>query len=130
MDPISDMLTRIRNALHAKQRQLEIPYSKLKYEIARVLMQEGYISNFQELGNQGVKKKILIQLKYGENGKSVIYGLKRISKQSRRVYVKCDEIPKVIGGLGIVIISTPKGIITGQEAQNEHMGGEVLCYIW
>jgi small subunit ribosomal protein S8 len=130
MDPISDMLTRIRNALHAKQRQVEIPYSKMKYEIARVLMQEGYISNFQEIGDQAIKKQISIQLKYGDNGKSIIYGLKRISKQSRRVYVQCDKIPKVIGGLGVVILSTHKGIITGQEAQNEHLGGEVLCYVW
>jgi small subunit ribosomal protein S8 len=130
MDPISDMLTRIRNALHAKQRQVEIPYSKMKYEIARVLMQEGYISNFQEVGDDAIKKQISIQLKYGDNGKSIIYGLKRISKQSRRVYVKCDEIPKVIGGLGVVILSTHKGIITGQEAQHDHLGGEVLCYVW
>jgi small subunit ribosomal protein S8 len=130
MDPISDMLTRIRNALHAKQRQVDIPYSRLRYEIARVLMQEGYISNFQEAGEGPVKKQISIQLKYGDNGKSIIYGLKRISKQSRRVYVQCDEIPKVIGGLGVVILSTNKGVLTGQEAQNENLGGEVLCYVW
>lgn len=130
MDPITDMLTRIRNAIHARQRQVEIPYSKLKFEIARILMQEGYISNFLEIGDQGVKKKILIQLKYTENGKPVIYGLKRVSKQSRRIYVKADEIPKVIGGLGIAILSTPKGILTDREARAEHTGGEVLCYVW
>ncbi len=130
MDSISDMLTRIRNAMHSKQRQVEIPYSKLKYEIARVLMQEGYISNFQEMGNEGVKKKILVQLKYSEDGKPIIYGLKRISKPSRRVYVKCDELPKVIGGMGVTILSTPKGILTDREARNEQVGGEVLCQVW
>jgi small subunit ribosomal protein S8 len=130
MDPISDMLTRIRNAMHAKQKQVEIPYSKLKYEIAKVLMLEGYISNFQEAVNEGSKKKIIIQLKYTENDKPVIYGLKRISKPSRRIYVKCDEIPKVIGGLGIAILSTPKGILTDREARNEQVGGEVLCQVW
>jgi len=130
MDPISDMLTRIRNAMHAKQKQVEIPYSKLKYEIAKVLMLEGYISNFQEAVNEGSKKKIIIQLKYTENDKPVIYGLKRISKPSRRIYVKYDEIPKVIGGLGIAILSTPKGILTDREARNEQVGGEVLCQVW
>lgn len=130
MDPISDMLTRMRNAMHAKQKQVEIPYSKLKYEIAKVLMLEGYISNFQEAVNEGSKKKIIIQLKYTENDKPVIYGLKRISKPSRRIYVKCDEIPKVIGGLGIAILSTPKGILTDREARNEQVGGEVLCQVW
>ena len=130
MDPISDMLTRMRNAMHAKQKQVEIPYSKLKYEIAKVLMLEGYISNFQEAVNEGSEKKILIQLKYTENDKPVIFGLKRISKPSRRIYVKCDEIPKVIGGLGIAILSTPKGILTDREARNEQVGGEVLCQVW
>jgi small subunit ribosomal protein S8 len=130
MDPISDMLSSLRNALHANQRQVEIPYSKLKYEIARVLMQEGYISNFQEIVNHGAKKKIVIQLKYTENARPAICRLRRISKQSRRVYVKCDKIPKVIGGLGIAIISTPKGILTDREARNENVGGEVLCYVW
>lgn len=130
MDPISDMLTRIRNAIHSRQRQVEIPYSKLKFEIARVLLQEGYISNFQEIGEQGKKKKIIIQLKYTENGKPVIFGLKRISKPSRRSYVKWDEVPKVIGGLGIAVLSTPKGILTDREARAEHVGGEILCYVW
>uniref|UniRef100_A0A7C6A8W7 Small ribosomal subunit protein uS8 n=1 Tax=candidate division WOR-3 bacterium TaxID=2052148 RepID=A0A7C6A8W7_UNCW3 len=130
MDPIGDMLTRIRNAIHARQRQVEIPYSKLKFEIARVLLQEGYISNFQEMDEAGKKKKIIIQLKYTENGKPVIYGLKRISKPSRRIYVQWDEIPKVIGGLGIAVLSTPKGILTDREARAEHTGGEVLCYVW
>ncbi len=130
MDSISDMLTRIRNAMHSKHRQVEIPYSKLKYEIARVLMQEGYISNFQEMENEGVKKKILVQLKYSEDGKPIIYGLKRISKPSRRVYVKCDKLPKVIGGMGVTILSTPKGILTDREARNEQVGGEVLCQVW
>ena len=130
MDPISDMLTRMRNAMHAKQKQVEIPYSKLKYEIAKVLMLEGYISNFQEAVNEGAKKKIVIQLKYTENDKPVIFGLKRISKPSRSIYVKCDEIPKVIGGLGIAILSTPKGILTDREARSEQVGGEVLCQVW
>lgn len=130
MDPISDMLTSMRNAMHAKQKQVEIPYSKLKYEIAKVLMLEGYISNFQEAVNEGSKKKIVIQLKYSENDKPVIFGLKRISKPSRRIYVKYNEIPKVIGGLGIAILSTPKGILTDREARNEQVGGELLCQVW
>ncbi|MEO0094184.1 MAG: 30S ribosomal protein S8 [candidate division WOR-3 bacterium] len=130
MDPISDMLTRIRNAIHARQKQVTIPYSKLKFEIARILMQEGYISNFQEISEPGDKKKIVIQLKYTEDGKPVIYGLKRISKPSRRIYAKWDEIPKVIGGLGIAILSTNKGVLTDREARTEHIGGEVICYVW
>ncbi|MEO0114195.1 MAG: 30S ribosomal protein S8 [candidate division WOR-3 bacterium] len=130
MDPISDMLTRIRNAIHARQKQVTIPYSKLKFEIARILMQEGYISNFQEISEPGDKKKIVIQLKYTEDGKPVIYGLKRISKPSRRIYAKWDEIPKVIGGLGIAILSTNKGVLTDREARAEHIGGEVICYVW
>ncbi|MDH5185801.1 MAG: 30S ribosomal protein S8 [candidate division WOR-3 bacterium] len=130
MDSISDMITRIRNAIHAKHRQVDIPYSKLKYEIARVLMQEGYISNFQEVGDKETKKKIMIQLKYTEDENSIIYGLKRVSKQSRRVYVRWDEIPKVIGGLGIAILSTSKGILTDREARTDRVGGEVICYVW
>lgn len=130
MDPISDMLTMMRNAMHGKQRQVEIPYSRVKYEIARVFLQEGYIGNFQEVEGTGVKKKILVQLKYSENGRPVIYGLKRISLPSRRSYVKWDEIPKVIGGLGVAVISTPKGIMTDREARNEKVGGEVICQIW
>ncbi|MFB0509549.1 MAG: 30S ribosomal protein S8, partial [bacterium] len=109
---------------------VDIPYSKLKYEIARVLMQEGYISNFQEVGDKETKKKIMIQLKYTEDENSIIYGLKRVSKQSRRVYVRWDEIPKVIGGLGIAILSTSKGILTDREARTDRVGGEVICYVW
>lgn len=128
-DPIADMLTRIRNALIVKHETVEVPASNVKRAIARILLEEGYIKDFTEIddGKQGILK---ITLKYGPNKQRVITGLKRISKPGMRVYVKKDQIPKVLGGLGIAIISTSKGIMTDKQARKEGLGGEVLCYIW
>ncbi|MEO0075030.1 MAG: 30S ribosomal protein S8 [candidate division WOR-3 bacterium] len=129
MDHIADMLTQIRNALQSKQKEVRIPYTRMKFEITRILLEEGYINNFIIEGNEP-HKKIFIQLKYSEDGKPAIAGLKQISKQSRRIYVGVDEIPRAIDGLGITILSTSKGILTDREARKEHIGGEVICQIW
>jgi small subunit ribosomal protein S8 len=128
-DPIADMLTRIRNALVVKHEMVEVPASNMKRAIARILLEEGYIKDYTEIddGKQGVLK---ITLKYGQNDQRVITGLKRISKPGLRVYAKKDQIPKVLGGLGIAIISTSKGIMTDKQARKQGLGGEVLCYIW
>ncbi len=129
MDLIADFLNQIRNGLSARLKEVTVPYSRVKYEIARVLMEEGFISNFRVEG-EGVKKKITVSLKYLDDGKPVISGLKRVSKQSLRVYVGCDEIPRVMGGLGIAILSTPVGIITDREARRRRVGGEIICKVW
>ncbi len=128
-DPIADMLTRIRNALVVKHETVEVPASNVKRAIARILLEEGYIKDFTEIddGKQGILR---ITLKYGPNKQRIITGLKRISKPGLRVYVKKDEVPKVLGGLGIAIISTSKGVMTDKQARKEGLGGEVLCYIW
>ena len=129
-DPIADMLTRIRNANNAKHESVNVPASKLKLAIAKILFEEGYIKSYQfvEDGNQGVIK---ITLKY-VNGKQqpVIAGLKRISKPGLRMYVGADELPKVLRGLGIAIVSTSKGVMTDKEARKLHVGGEVLAFVW
>ncbi|MBS4015777.1 MAG: 30S ribosomal protein S8 [Candidatus Latescibacteria bacterium] len=129
MDHIADMLTQIRNALLIKHKEIRIPFSKTRFEIARILLEEGYINNFIVEGNEP-HKKIFIQLKYTEDGKPAIIGLKRISKQSRRIYTGVNEIPRAIDGLGITILSTSKGIITDRDARKEHTGGEVICQVW
>ncbi|MET3616836.1 small subunit ribosomal protein S8 [Peptoniphilus olsenii] len=128
-DPIADMLARIRNANNARHKSVDIPASNIKKEIARILLEEGYIKNLDviEDNKQGMLK---IELKYADSGQRVITGVKRISKPGLRVYVKCDDVPKVLGGLGTAIISTSKGIITDKEARKEGVGGEVICYIW
>ena len=128
-DPIADMLTRIRNALVAKHEQVEVPASNVKKEIAKILLQEGYINGY-EVVEEGVQGKIVIALKFGPNGEKVINGLKRISKPGLRIYAGHDELPKVLGGLGIAIISTPKGFMTDKEARKQGHGGEVLAYVW
>ncbi len=128
-DPIADMLTRIRNALIAKHEAVEVPASNMKKEIARLLLQEGYITSY-ELVEGEVQSKLVITLKYGPNGEKVINGLKRVSKPGLRIYAGHDELPKVLGGLGIAIISTPKGVMTDKEARKANHGGEVLAYIW
>ncbi len=128
-DTIADMLTRIRNALVVKHENVEVPASKIKKEIARILLQEGYITSY-DVVEDGVQGKIVITLKYGPNGERVISGLKRISKPGLRIYTGCDELPKVLGGLGIAIISTSKGVMTDKEARKSNQGGEVLAYIW
>jgi len=128
-DPIADMLTRIRNANKSKVKTVDIPKSKLKLAIAEILLNEGYIKSYEELENetQGV---IRVTLKYDEKGKKVIAGLKRISKPGLRIYASKEELPKVLNGLGIAIISTPKGIMTDKEARKNNVGGEVLAYVW
>ena len=128
-DPIADMLTRVRNACQAQHTKVEVPGSKLKKEIARILLDQKFISNFAyiEDDKQGVIK---MYLKYGASGEPVISAIKRISKPGRRVYVKADHVPKVLNGLGVAILTTPKGIITDREARKLKTGGEVLCYIW
>ena len=128
-DPIADMLTRLRNAISAKHKTVEIPASKEKLEIARILMEEGYINEYK-LVEAGAFKNIEVSIKYDENGQSVIQGLKRISKPGLRIYSDKDNLPKVISGLGIAIISTNKGIVTDRVARELNVGGEVLAYVW
>ena len=127
-DPIADMLTRIRNALTAKHSDVKIPTSKVKSAIADILLEEGYIASVEKV-DEGVNSYLNITLKYGA-GKSVINGLKRVSKPGLRVYANCEELPKVLGGLGIAIISTSKGIMTDKQARNANVGGEVMAYVW
>ena len=127
-DPIADMLTRIRNAIQAKHDSVVVPSNKEKLEIARILKEEGFITDFVVDGD--LKKNIIITLKYGKNNEKVISGLKRISKPGLRVYAKADELPRVLNGLGIAIISTSKSMITDKEAKQQHIGGEVVAYIW
>ncbi|HOJ76585.1 MAG TPA: 30S ribosomal protein S8 [Bacillota bacterium] len=127
-DPIADMLTRIRNATIVRDKIVEIPSSKIKQEISKILKEEGYIEDF-EIVDDGKQGKIRIYLKY--NGKDkVISGLKRISKPGLKVYANKDEIPKVLGGLGIAILSTSQGIMTDRNARSKGIGGEVICYVW
>ena len=128
-DPIADMLTRIRNANSAKHKEVDVPASNMKRAIAQILLDEGYIASFEEIKDE--KQGMLrITLKYDENKKRVIDGLKRISKPGLRIYVNKDELPQVLNGLGIALISTSKGIKTDKEARKENLGGEVLAYIW
>ena len=128
-DPIADMLTRIRNANDSKHKTVDIPSSKMKLGIAEILFREGYIKSFEEISNenQGI---IRITLKYGEKGTKVIDGIKRISKPGLRIYANKEELPKVLNGLGIAIISTSQGLKTDKEARQLGVGGEVLAYIW
>lgn len=128
-DPIADMLTRIRNALVAKHDTVEIPASTIKLAIAQILLDEGYIRGF-EIVESGVTKTIRVQLKYGPNKQRVIVGLKRISKPGLRVYARKDNVPKVLNGLGIAIVSTSRGVMTDREARKLAVGGEVLAYVW
>jgi small subunit ribosomal protein S8 len=129
MDSIADMLTRIRNGLQAKKAEVLVPYSRMHQEIARILLEEGYISDCQVL-KEGSHPTLRLRLKYDELSRPVIYGIRRISKSSRRVYVSRSELPKVLGGLGIAIISTPKGVLTDREARRQGVGGEVICEVW
>ena len=124
-DPIADMLTRIRNAYTAKHDEVSVPASTIKKAIAEILLDEGY-----EIKEEGPKKTINIALKYGPNRQRVITGLKRISKPGLRVYARKDNVPKVLNGMGIAILSTSHGVMTDREARKQGVGGEVLCYIW
>lgn len=127
-DPIADMLVRIRNAQNAEHQVVEMPYSKMKGEVARVLKREGYIVDYATEGN--VKKTLRVYLKYGSGAEPAIRGLKRVSRPGLRKYVQADDVPRILGGLGIAILSTSSGIMTGREAQRNRVGGEVLCSIW
>lgn len=128
-DPIADMLTRIRNANTVKHERVDIPNSKIKKALAQILVDEGYVKDFEVIGDAN-KSTIRVTLKYGANKTKVITGLKRISKPGLKVYAAKDEVPKVLGGLGIAILSTSKGIMTDKTARQQGVGGEVLCYIW
>ena len=127
-DPIADMLTRIRNGIRARFARVDMPSSKLKVELARVLKEEGYISNYKA-AEEGKKKVLRIFLRYGASGQSVITTLDRVSRPGRRVYIGAREIPSVVGGMGVNILSTPRGIMTGKKARREGVGGEILCNI-
>lgn len=128
-DPIADMLTRIRNASLARHRELTLPSSRIKRDIARILAEEGFIESFAT-SQDGVQELLTIRLKYVEGKTPVVSGLKRISKPGLRVYARKTEIPRVLGGLGTAILSTSHGIMTGQSARKLNLGGEVLCYVW
>ena len=127
-DPIADMLTRIRNAQRAHHETVAVPASKIKVEIARVLKDEGFIRDF-ELPKEG-EREIKLQLRYSGKREPVVTGLKRISKPGLRVYVKSKDMPRIMGGLGIAIVSTPQGVMTANEARRSNVGGEILCYVW
>ena len=128
-DPIADMLTRIRNANQMRYKEVEVPASKMKLEIARILKEEGFINDYKVKKND-VQSILVLSLKYSDKKERVITGLKRISKPGLRVYAKAEELPRVLNGLGIAIISTSKGIMVDREARKQSLGGEVLAYIW
>ena len=128
-DPIADMLTRIRNANQMRYKEVEVPASKIKIEIARILKEEGFIADYKVKKND-VQSIIVLNLKYGDKKERVITGLKRISKPGLRVYAKAQELPRVLNGLGIAIISTSHGVMTDKDARNQSLGGEVMAYIW
>jgi small subunit ribosomal protein S8 len=128
-DPIADMLTHIRNAVAAKHRSTRMPNSRLKVEIAKILREEGYIQDYKVVEEDG-KFFLTIALRYGPAGERVISGIQRTSRSGRRVYVKKDDIPTVLGGLGISIVSTPQGLMTGSESRRRGLGGEVICTVW
>ena len=128
-DTIADMLTRIRNANQMRYQEVSVPASNLKVSLAKILKEEGFIEDYKVV-NDNVQGTIELTLKYGQNKERVITGLKRISKPGLRVYAKASEVPKVLNGLGIAVISTSRGVMTDKEARKENLGGEVLCYIW
>jgi small subunit ribosomal protein S8 len=128
-DPIADLLTRVRNANSARHEVVEVPSSKVKKAVAHILLEEGYVKGIEEY-NDGVIPMMRIALKYGSNKERVITGLKRISKPGLRVYCKAEEVPKVLNGLGVAVISTSKGVLADREARKLGLGGEVICYIW
>jgi small subunit ribosomal protein S8 len=128
-DPIADMLTRIRNASAARHKELSLPSSRVKREIARILAEEGFIEAFQTEADVP-QERLVLRLKYVEGRTPVVTGLKRISKPGLRVYARKTEIPRVLGGLGMSILSTSHGIMTGNDARKQNLGGEVLCYVW
>ncbi len=128
-DPIADMLTRMRNSIMARHDSVLIPASRMKLYVAKILRQEGFITDYEVLGNQP-HRQIKITLRYDEKNQPAISGLKRVSKPGLRVYAKCNEIPRIYGGQGITILSTSKGVMTGSKAWQQGIGGELLCYVW
>jgi small subunit ribosomal protein S8 len=128
-DPIADMLTRIRNSLVAKQDSTAMPASNLKVEVARVLKEQGFIKDF-EIVKDGERRSLKIWMRYAGKREAVITGLKRVSKPGLRVYCRAADMPRVLGGLGIAIVTTPKGVMTARAARQQNLGGEVLCYVW
>ena len=128
-DPIADMLTRVKNAIMAEKKEVAIPLSTIKLEIAKILKEEGYIANFRVDKTQ-MPNQLFVELKYSSKKQNVIEGLKRISKPGRRVYAEVGSIPKVLDGLGVAVISTSQGIVTGKECKKRNIGGEVLLYVW
>jgi small subunit ribosomal protein S8 len=129
-DPIADLLTRIRNGIQAHHDRVELPSSKLKVEIARILKSEGFISNFKLVEENKTQGVLRIYLKYSDDGEPVIHGIERVSRPGRRVYRNKQEIPRVLGGLGLAIVSTSKGVLAGHDAVKNGVGGEVLCQVW
>jgi small subunit ribosomal protein S8 len=129
-DPIADMLTRIRNAVHARHQRVDVPASNFKAEIAKILEREGYIQGFKLVAEADAPQVIRIFLKYGPRGENVISGVQRVSRPGRRVYFSRNDVPKVMGGLGTSILTTSRGVMTGQDAVKAGVGGEVLCNIW
>jgi small subunit ribosomal protein S8 len=128
-DPVADFLARIRNAIRARHQKVDMPASKLKLEIARILKEEGYIANYKAVEEEG-HKVLRVYLKYSNSEEAAISNLERVSKPGCRVYVRRDEIPRVLGGMGINILTTPRGVMTGRQARREGVGGEVLCQVW
>ncbi len=128
-DPIADMLTRIRNGLATRKRYVMVPSSKLKLELARVLKAEGFIEHY-DVSKDRIQPMIRVQLKYNENNEPVVTGMQRVSSPGRRVYTKRQRIPLVLSGMGIAVLSTPRGVMTGKKAYRLGLGGEVLCYVW
>ena len=129
-DPIADMLTRIRNAVQVRHESLELPASRMKSSLLKLIAEEGFISSFASADDESIEKKIEIQLRYYEDKTPVIQGLKRVSKPGLRVYVGKNEVPRYFGGLGVAFMSTSKGVMTGQQARRQGVGGELLFYIW
>ena len=130
-DPIADLLSRIRNGIQAHHDRIELPASKLKVEIARILKSEGFISNYKVVEEDGKPQSILrIYLRYSDDGEPVIHGIERVSRPGRRVYRGKQEIPRVLGGLGLAIVSTSRGVLSGADAAKQGIGGEVLCQVW
>ena len=128
-DPIADMLTRVRNAITARHQKVDVPASKLKMELARILKEEGYILNYK-MADDGAQKTIRLYLKYTAANQPAISTIQRVSRPGCRVYVGSKEIPRVLGGLGINILTTPRGVMTGRDARKENLGGELLCQVW
>jgi small subunit ribosomal protein S8 len=128
-DPIADMVTRVKNAIMAEKKDVAIPLSTIKLEIAKILKDEGYIANFK-VEKTKLPNQLFVELKYSGKKQNVIEGLKRISKPGRRVYTEADSIPRVLDGLGVAVISTSQGVVTGKECKKRNIGGEVLLYVW